>query len=266
MIRLPDMLTTTSKNFNCKYSNKTKCMPKIRSGPNNNSSNSPRFTTREMAQRSNILPQGQMLEGNQEIKRELKHREYLRLVGRKRAQTLEELMIIMFNINSLLVALTKDRRNFRPTICHKMRMLTWSITPWLPKAIWAKQISISTTKMKKKTLEKEVKTWFKTSKILHPTQSDLPRLKTPIRFRFWKNSSCSYNNSNSRNTINKEVEDRVLDRINKICQTMAWSSRSKGRHRCKVELQSISKVEMEQQGQELEVVREKRCRVIQISL
>jgi|TARA_B110000305_G_C19443789_1_gene643515 hypothetical protein len=99
-------------------------MLKKRSGFNNNNNNSLQLITRELALKSSMLRRGQMLEGNRETRKELRHKEYLQRVGRKRIRTLEELTIIMSNISSLQMAQIKDLHNSRPPTFHKMHMLT----------------------------------------------------------------------------------------------------------------------------------------------
>jgi hypothetical protein len=125
MIRPLDTLrTANSKSYSCKCNSRTKSMLKKRSGFNNNNNNSLQLITRELALKSSMLRRGQMLEGNRETRKELRHKEYLQRVGRKRIRTLEELTIIMSNISSLQMAQIKDLHNSRPPTFHKMHMLT----------------------------------------------------------------------------------------------------------------------------------------------
>ena len=125
MIRPLDTLrTASSKSYSCKCNSRTKSMLKKRSGFNNNNNNSLQLITRELALKSSMLRRGQMLEGNRETRKELRHKEYLQRVGRKRIRTLEELTIIMSNISSLQMAQIKDLHNSRPPTFHKMHMLT----------------------------------------------------------------------------------------------------------------------------------------------
>lgn len=226
--------TSNSKRFKCNCSSRTKPMLKKKWGNNNNNS-SLRFITRETTLKSSILLRGQMLGDNQETKKDLKRKEFHHLVDRKRTIKLVDLM--MSSTSNLRVLLIRDLPNFRLPTSPKMRMSTWFITLWLPKETWARQTSISTVKMKKKIGRIIAKTSFRILRTHHLILRDQLLSRMPTRYRFWRNSSYSYNNSSSRNITNREVADRVLDKISKICPITVSFSKSRVLHKCKTDKQ-----------------------------